>query len=54
MKEQRIKRRYFQLRQLMSLNRMLDARPSHNDSLHREVAKLERKFPGLADSWVRV
>jgi len=53
--EQKTKKKYFYLRRLISLNRMTDGELSyqHNDSLYKELAKLERKSPGLAEAWTQ-
>jgi len=53
--EEKTNKKYFHLRRLVSLNRMTDGMLSyqHNDSLYRELAKLEKKSPGLADAWAQ-
>lgn len=53
--KEKLQKKYFNLRKLISLNRMVDGDLSyqHNDSLYRETAKLERKFPGLAEAWAQ-
>jgi len=50
-KEEKIQKKYFQLRRLASLNRMVDRDHSHelNAALDRKINKLEIGFPGLVE-----
>ena len=50
-KEEKIQKKYFQLRRLVSLNRMVDRDHSHelNTALDRKINKLEIRFPGLTE-----
>jgi len=50
-KEERIQKKYFQLRRLASLNRMVDRDHSYelNAALDKKINGLEIKFPGLIE-----
>jgi len=50
-KEEKIQKKYFQLRRLASLNRMIDREHSRelNDALDRKIGRLEIRFPGLTE-----
>jgi len=54
-KDERRKIKYFNLKRLISLNRMVEGELSYqvNDSLYAAVAKLEKKSPGLGEEWAR-
>lgn len=55
MRKDKIQKKYFKIRRLVSLNRMVDGRLSyqHNDPLYKRLAKLEKKSPGLAEAWAQ-
>lgn len=52
-KEEKIQEKYFQLRRLASLNRMVDRDHSYelNAPLDRKINQLEVRFPGLVESY---
>jgi len=50
MREQRAKTKHLRLTREISLNRMRDGDFRFRDQLYEQVARLERKFPGLAEA----
>jgi len=50
--EEKIRKRHYNLKRLISLNRMIDGELSYqrNNSLYKAVAKLESRLPGLVEA----